>query len=111
MTLLLYSYVDTALVHVCTYVILVRYCGFSSTTGSIIVKDELDYETQRMYELTVRATDTLTGSYAEIKVQVNLQVRTLVHVLVLASTCTCTCTCILHVHGERARMCSCRMCL
>ena len=37
--------------------------------------DRLDYEIKRTYELTIRATDTMTGSFAEIKVQVNLKVN------------------------------------
>ncbi|KAK6637236.1 hypothetical protein RUM44_007650 [Polyplax serrata] len=39
-------------------------------TGVIRVVDELDYETKKDYELTVRATDGVTGVYAEVLVNV-----------------------------------------
>ena len=42
--------------------------------GAITVVDQLDYETRKRYDLTLRATDILTGSYAECIVHVNIQV-------------------------------------
>ena len=42
--------------------------------GSITVVDELDYETVQTYNLTVRATDVMTGSYSEVIVRVQLEV-------------------------------------
>ena len=36
--------------------------------------DELDYETRRRYELTIRATDTKTGVYADVLLHVRVQV-------------------------------------
>ena len=36
--------------------------------------DELDYETVQTYNLTVRATDVMTGSYSEVIVRVQLEV-------------------------------------
>lgn len=35
----------------------------------------LDYESTKVYSLTVRATDVLSGSYGETKLQVNVLVR------------------------------------
>ena len=39
-------------------------------TGVIYVVDELDYEQQKQYELTVRATDSVSGIYAEVLVSI-----------------------------------------
>lgn len=43
---------------------------FCNCLGVIRVVDELDYETKKDYELTVRATDGVTGVYAEVLVNV-----------------------------------------
>lgn len=42
-------------------------------TGVISVVDELDYEQQQQYELLVRATDSVSGVYAEVPVSIVLQ--------------------------------------
>lgn len=42
-------------------------------TGVISVVDELDYEEQQQYELIVRATDSVSGVYAEVPVSVVLE--------------------------------------
>ncbi|KAK9754792.1 Cadherin domain [Popillia japonica] len=42
-------------------------------TGVISVVDELDYEQQQQYELIVRATDSVSGVYAEVPVSIVLQ--------------------------------------
>nr|XP_022919754.1 fat-like cadherin-related tumor suppressor homolog isoform X3 [Onthophagus taurus] len=42
-------------------------------TGVISVVDELDYEQQQQYELVVRATDSVSGVYAEVPVSIVLQ--------------------------------------
>lgn len=42
-------------------------------TGVVSVVDELDYEEQQQYELTVRATDSVSGVYAEVPVSIMLQ--------------------------------------
>ncbi|XP_076387964.1 FAT atypical cadherin kugelei isoform X3 [Megachile rotundata] len=39
-------------------------------TGVIYVVDELDYEQKKQYELTVRATDSVSGVYAEVLVSI-----------------------------------------
>lgn len=41
--------------------------------GVISVVDELDYEQQQQYELLVRATDSVSGVYAEVPVSIVLQ--------------------------------------
>lgn len=41
--------------------------------GVISVVDELDYEQQSQYELLVRATDSVSGVYAEVPVSIGLQ--------------------------------------
>ncbi|CAH1776950.1 unnamed protein product [Owenia fusiformis] len=38
----------------------------------LTVIEELDYESRHSYELIMRATDTLTGSYSEVTVHINL---------------------------------------
>lgn len=44
---------------------------FSSyKSGVIYVVDELDYEQKKQYELTVRATDSVSGVYAEVLVSI-----------------------------------------
>ncbi|XP_053598514.1 fat-like cadherin-related tumor suppressor homolog isoform X2 [Microplitis demolitor] len=42
-------------------------------TGTIYVVDELDYEQKKQYELTVRATDSVSGVYAEVLVSILVQ--------------------------------------
>ncbi|KAJ8945175.1 hypothetical protein NQ314_009307, partial [Rhamnusium bicolor] len=42
-------------------------------TGVISVVDELDYEQQSQYELLIRATDSVSGVYAEVPVSIVLQ--------------------------------------
>ncbi|KAJ8953022.1 hypothetical protein NQ318_015384 [Aromia moschata] len=42
-------------------------------TGVISVVDELDYEQQSQYELQIRATDSVSGVYAEVPVSIALQ--------------------------------------
>ncbi|XP_044007072.1 fat-like cadherin-related tumor suppressor homolog isoform X2 [Aphidius gifuensis] len=42
-------------------------------TGTIYVVDELDYEEKKQYELTVRATDSISGVYAEVLVSILVQ--------------------------------------
>ncbi|XP_076646631.1 FAT atypical cadherin kugelei isoform X8 [Halictus rubicundus] len=42
-------------------------------TGVISVVDELDYEQKKQYELTVRATDSVSGVYAEVLVSILVQ--------------------------------------
>nr|CAD7395413.1 unnamed protein product [Timema poppensis] len=39
-------------------------------TGVVYVVDELDYEQKKEYELTIRATDSVTGVYAEVLVSI-----------------------------------------
>lgn len=41
--------------------------------GVISVVDELDYEQQQQYELLVRATDSVSGVYAEVPVSIVVQ--------------------------------------
>lgn len=41
--------------------------------GVIYVVDELDYERKKQYELTVRATDSVSGIYAEVLVSILVQ--------------------------------------
>ncbi|XP_049837416.1 fat-like cadherin-related tumor suppressor homolog isoform X3 [Schistocerca gregaria] len=42
-------------------------------TGVIYVVDELDYEQKKQYELTIRATDSVSGVYAEVPVSILVQ--------------------------------------
>jgi len=42
---------------------------YSYKLGVIYVVDELDYEQKKQYELTVRATDSVSGVYAEVLVR------------------------------------------
>ena len=46
----------------------------SGVVGSVTVTENLDYEIRQTYELTIRATDVETGSYAEAIVLVSLEV-------------------------------------
>ena len=48
---------------------------FFQITGSLTAVEELDFELRKTYELTVRATDIQTGSYAEAIVHVQLEVN------------------------------------
>ena len=43
-------------------------------TGSLTAVEELDFELRKTYELTLRATDIQTGSYAEAIVNIQLEV-------------------------------------
>lgn len=43
------------------------------STGVISVVDELDYEQKNQYELTIRATDSVSGVYAEVPVSIAIQ--------------------------------------
>jgi len=45
--------------------------------GAVILLDELDYETTKNYELTVRASDVVTGSVADTVVHIAVQVQQL----------------------------------
>lgn len=51
----------------------VRYFKYSFRLGVISVVDELDFEQQQQYELFVRATDSVSGVYAEVPVSIALQ--------------------------------------
>ena len=42
--------------------------------GAITLTDVLDYELRKKYDLTLRAADTMTGSYSEAIVHVHLMV-------------------------------------
>ncbi|XP_030622122.1 protocadherin Fat 2 [Chanos chanos] len=42
-------------------------------TGILSVTDSLDYETQTKHLLTVRATDSVTGSFSEAKVEIEIE--------------------------------------
>ena len=55
-----------------------------------MVIDKLDYETKPHYELTVRATDTMTGSFAEAIVKIQLQVG-VVYFISCHSETFCSC--------------------
>lgn len=46
---------------------------FFNFLGVISVVDELDYEQQQQYELIIRATDSVSGIYAEVPVSVAVQ--------------------------------------
>lgn len=49
------------------------YFKYSFRLGVISVVDELDFEQQQQYELFVRATDSVSGVYAEVPVSIALQ--------------------------------------
>ncbi|XP_059483774.1 fat-like cadherin-related tumor suppressor homolog isoform X2 [Neocloeon triangulifer] len=42
-------------------------------TGAIYVVDELDYEHKKQYELTIRATDSVSGVYAEVIASIRVE--------------------------------------
>jgi len=42
-------------------------------SGAIYVVDELDYEHKRQYELTIRATDSVSGVYAEVIASIRVE--------------------------------------
>ena len=46
--------------------------GVSSTTGLVYIVNQLDYERHGRYELVVRATDSVSGVYAEVPVHVDV---------------------------------------
>lgn len=50
-------------------------CTHFYSPGIISLTTPLDYESTKVYSLTVRATDVLSGSYGETKLQVNVLVR------------------------------------
>lgn len=52
------------------YVMLWVYNDLLKKSGVIYVVDELDYEQKKQYELTVRATDSVSGVYAEVLVSI-----------------------------------------
>jgi hypothetical protein len=39
-------------------------------TGAIYVVDELDFETKQNYDLIIRATDSVSGVYAEVPLSI-----------------------------------------
>ena len=45
--------------------------------GAVVLLDQLDYETTKNYELTVRASDIVTGSVADTVVHVAVEVQKL----------------------------------
>jgi len=47
-----------------------------TSTGSIIVQEELDYELKNSYDLTITATDFQTGAYSSAIVHIDLEVIT-----------------------------------
>lgn len=53
--------------------------GFISQTlllvlvGVVYVVEQLDYETTQKYELTLRATDSVTGAYADVLVSITVE--------------------------------------
>jgi len=49
--------------------------------GAVMLMDLLDYETSSSYELTVRASDVVTGSVADTVVHIAIEVRRLPTVL------------------------------
>jgi len=51
--------------------------------GAVILMDVLDYETSNSYELTVRASDVVTGSVADTVVHIAVEVQ-----------CSCYSSCI-----------------
>lgn len=42
----------------------------SSLAGAIYVVDELDFETKQHYDLIIRATDSVSGVYAEVPLSI-----------------------------------------
>ena len=52
------------------YIVLWVYNLLFTELGVIYVVDELDYEQKKQYELTVRATDSVSGVYAEVLVSI-----------------------------------------
>ncbi|XP_026859393.2 protocadherin Fat 2 [Electrophorus electricus] len=50
-----------------------KYFHIDFKTGMLSVTDFLDYETQTKHLLTVRATDSVTGTFAEAKVEINVE--------------------------------------
>ncbi|XP_058253540.1 protocadherin Fat 2 [Hemibagrus wyckioides] len=50
-----------------------QYFHIDFKTGMLSVTDFLDYESQTNYLLTVRATDSITGSFSESKVQIDIE--------------------------------------
>lgn len=57
----------------CCILIKFRFKLFPISLGVISVVDELDYEQQQQYELLIRATDSVSGVYAEVPVSIVLQ--------------------------------------
>lgn len=47
-----------------------EYLLFSTVLGTLYVVDDLDYEQIKEYALTIRATDSLSGIFAEVLVNV-----------------------------------------
>ena len=45
-------------------------CG---ATGLVYIVDQLDYEVHSKYDLVVRATDSVSGVYAEVPVRINVE--------------------------------------
>ena len=43
--------------------------------GAVVLVDQLDYEVSTNYELTMRATDILTGSVADTVVHIAVEVQ------------------------------------
>jgi len=54
--------------------------------GALILLDQLDYETINNYELTVRASDIVTGSVADTVVHTVVEVQSC---CLLLMTCDC----------------------
>ncbi|KAF5893704.1 protocadherin Fat 2, partial [Clarias magur] len=50
-----------------------QYFHIDFKTGMLSVSDFLDYESQTSHLLTVRATDSITGSFSESKVQIDVE--------------------------------------
>lgn len=46
-------------------------------TGAIYVVDELDFETKQNYDLIIRATDSVSGVYAEVPLSIAVSGKTL----------------------------------
>lgn len=61
-----------ACIHALFHLHQLHYCLFQMP-GVISVVDELDYEQQQQYELLIRATDSVSGIYAEVPVSVAVQ--------------------------------------
>ena len=65
--------------------------------GSIQTLDTLDYEIRADYELTIRATDTKTGAYADtvvnIQLEVNYQIQFKFHYMIIQHTFVKCCKC------------------